>query len=862
MAYLEEELFYDSISVIDDAHTAILDDLIARDKETVVDDIFALVGNNNNNNQQESSVTSKLQVQLKEALDDEEKMESLMTCLRGSRLDGALLLWESLVEVEVSNGSAASLSALKGFITRDSMESLEEHRRELLSALNDTSNTKLVLETINKVRVGVEELLDGPVSAFLKEKGKESFLSFFESPSVLLLGEEASCLEGVVLCGMGSFLLREKASSFVGCIACFVKDQSSSFKQLQALLLERQLQCPVLIVGLYPSRMAKVPMEVVSKWCQDQRFLGPVMVEPTARNDVAAALSQLASRIHMGVGMGMPLPVVAGGVDATATVAVSEAGVGQGEVVSVEAVLQGGVFVGYTKKQESSTVVCPLDKFTFSSSTSVKAMTAAEDQPWLLPFAPGDVIHVLSKALGKRLWLGFCNGAVGFFPPSSVNDTLSSLQQRHGVALDASGNVASHQLRKVVGKLSTEGPSQLLLVSVPENGNSEEQLMTDPPDHDGLNALVALMRSESAGIQRQLKKKAKGKKLKKPALQCFDAQEAIQWMLDNQGGFSHGDYSRNDALASLQQLVNDDFIYNVNDPLMKVFSDDTDLWRFWSDGTSPPLNVRATLQRSVMVRHPSVVVRALLEAISAAVLPHVRMTSSQVELDYYRLRELKRWTDIELGVCELQRVSLASLVDESEKIAFWINLHNLLAIHSSICNKGVISGGWKGGFYTDYTYLIHGNPISLFQIHSGILRQNSRVNPWNVAPFAQVDPFLKHVVTALDPRILFALSGCFRDSPAVVCISGASLNQQLNTLTADYLEEYVSIDFINCVVTLPGLMAPFMRDFGKDNASVLMWISKFLSTERRQLLAFLSKQDITVVKFTEISFDMMPPKVG
>jgi hypothetical protein len=49
------------------------------------------------------------------------------------------------------------------------------------------------------------------------------------------------------------------------------------------------------------------------------------------------------------------------------------------------------------------------------------------------------------------------------------------------------------------------------------------------------------------------------------------------------------------AVAKLQQLVDRNFIYNPVDLQTRAFADDGDLWRFWQDGTAPPLNVKVAV---------------------------------------------------------------------------------------------------------------------------------------------------------------------------------------------------------------------------------------------------------------------------
>jgi hypothetical protein len=158
--------------------------------------------------------------------------------------------------------------------------------------------------------------------------------------------------------------------------------------------------------------------------------------------------------------------------------------------------------------------------------------------------------------------------------------------------------------------------------------------------------------------------------------------------------------------------------------------------------------------------------------------------------------------------------------------------------------------------------MFDGNLISLFQIHNGILRGNFKSNPLGLVAFSAGDYWTQHMVQNPDPRVLFALCGCFRDSPALRYFDPQNLNSALTSATSDYLDEYVHIDFSGCTVTLPGLMAPFIRDFGKDTPSVLLFVSKYVPEEKKQMLAFLAQLDVTTIKYSDICFELHPPGVA
>ena len=365
-----------------------------------------------------------------------------------------------------------------------------------------------------------------------------------------------------------------------------------------------------------------------------------------------------------------------------------------------------------------------------------------------------------------------------------------------------------------------------------------------------------------AGLRRAEKKRAKGKKLKRPVLQCWEAQEAVTWVLRHQQASGEPAWTREEATRTMQQLLEAHMVVCIGDPWKRTFEDDGELWRFQCDGPAPPLNIKVCVPRSVRARPGPQVARLLLETVLRLVRPFVRLTSNALpELDYFRLRELRRWSAFETGTGELQRVALSELGDEASRIAFWINVHNCLCVHASVCNKGLVSGGWQGGFFTDSSYRFECSTLSLHQIHSGILRGNVTLAGAPSAPLDSADPMIQHVITKPDPRVLFALAGCYRDSPPVRICEPETLNTYLSAAAQDYLDEHTTYDLAACSVTLPGLMQPFLRDFGKDYASVLMWVSKFMPPERRQVIAFLSQQTITTVKFSDVSFEMYPPTI-
>lgn len=91
---------------------------------------------------------------------------------------------------------------------------------------------------------------------------------------------------------------------------------------------------------------------------------------------------------------------------------------------------------------------------------------------------------------------------------------------------------------------------------------------------------------------------------------------------------------------------------------------------------------------------------------------------------------------------ELQRVDLYEMPRE-EKLSFFINLYNMMAIHA-ILVLGHPSGALeRRKLFGDFKYVIGGSAYSLSAIYNGILRGNQRP-PYNLTkPFGVKDKRLE-----------------------------------------------------------------------------------------------------------------------
>ena len=97
-----------------------------------------------------------------------------------------------------------------------------------------------------------------------------------------------------------------------------------------------------------------------------------------------------------------------------------------------------------------------------------------------------------------------------------------------------------------------------------------------------------------------------------------------------------------------------------------------------------------------------------------------------------------------------------STLSDSERLAFFLNLHNAMVIHA------IISIGHPGdavidrrSFNSDFLYVIGGFPYSLTTIINGVLRNNQRAPYSFTKPFGSGDKRLEVCVQQIFPLCLF-----------------------------------------------------------------------------------------------------------
>ena len=187
----------------------------------------------------------------------------------------------------------------------------------------------------------------------------------------------------------------------------------------------------------------------------------------------------------------------------------------------------------------------------------------------------------------------------------------------------------------------------------------------------------------------------------------------------------------------------------------------------------------------------------------------------------------------------LARLDLARLRTRAERLAFWINLYNVIVVHAVI-ELGIrdsIKEVW--GFFRRVRYQVGGFFFSPDDIEHGILRGNRRPPNALARPFAADDPRLRHVVHPLDPRLHFTLVCASSSCPPIAVYTAEELEAQLTIAAETFLNAGGAVvDRTREQVSLSRIFHWYAADFGGDPPAILRFIAPHLQrAEDRRYLA-------------------------
>ena len=184
-------------------------------------------------------------------------------------------------------------------------------------------------------------------------------------------------------------------------------------------------------------------------------------------------------------------------------------------------------------------------------------------------------------------------------------------------------------------------------------------------------------------------------------------------------------------------------------------------------------------------------------------------------VDYAKLRSSSTYAEMERVSGLLRAIDAEQITDDDWRIAFWINLYNVLSIH------GVLALGIRESvmeipsFFSVVAYRVGDLVLTLDDIENGVLRRNAPHPATGARLFNDDDPRLALSPSRVDPRIHAALVCASTSCPPVAFYEASKLDAQLELAALNYVASDVEVDDIDRVVRIPITFRYYQSDFGR-----------------------------------------------
>lgn len=187
----------------------------------------------------------------------------------------------------------------------------------------------------------------------------------------------------------------------------------------------------------------------------------------------------------------------------------------------------------------------------------------------------------------------------------------------------------------------------------------------------------------------------------------------------------------------------------------------------------------------------------------------------------------------------LKTMDLKVLARREERIAFWINLYNVIVIHGVIALgiRDSVKEVWN--FFRRVRYRIGPYLFAPEDIEHGILRGNRRPPYGLCRRFGRGDPRLAHIVEPMDPRIHFTLVCGSSSCPFIDVYTPENLEQELTFAAEAFVNAGGAVlDRSRRRLSLSRIFKWYARDFGATQGERLRFIAPyFYNKEDREFLA-------------------------
>ncbi len=183
-------------------------------------------------------------------------------------------------------------------------------------------------------------------------------------------------------------------------------------------------------------------------------------------------------------------------------------------------------------------------------------------------------------------------------------------------------------------------------------------------------------------------------------------------------------------------------------------------------------------------------------------------------VNYARLRSTALHRSLEEKSAQLRYVRPEQLSGDAERIAFFINVYNVLAIHGVLALKIEDSVMEQPAFFSTIAYQIGDWSFTPDELENGLLRRNAPHPVTHKRCFPEDAPQLAFCPSYVDPRIHAALVCASKSCPPVAFYEAEALDSQLDRASANYVQSEVRVDAERRILSLPIVFRYYAVDFG------------------------------------------------
>ncbi|MEK7433751.1 MAG: DUF547 domain-containing protein [Cyanobacteriota bacterium] len=224
-------------------------------------------------------------------------------------------------------------------------------------------------------------------------------------------------------------------------------------------------------------------------------------------------------------------------------------------------------------------------------------------------------------------------------------------------------------------------------------------------------------------------------------------------------------------------------------------------------------------------------------------------------VNYKDIKGSELFEEYKLITQSLKDFNFSILDTNDKKLAFWINIYNVLVVHGIIELDIKNSVNEISGFFDKVSYKIGNYIFSLDDIEHGILRRNVKKHFFSKRAFNNNDPRINLIIEKLEPRIHFSLVCGSKSCPPIGTYQEDKIDKQLDLAASSFINnDDILIDKENNIITVSKIFKWYGKDFGTQD-DLIQFIAKYRKNEEDKKF-LLKNSSIISIKYLPYNWNL------